>query len=145
MQTAPRTDSPDLATRWQMFGQLLVVLARQLLRLERQRAVSAHAKAEQLELCVRAALVTLNRQIAQQTDHEGVRDPALTHMRAIALALLALAMFLQGLRARMRVSAGWGDEATHASIAGERLCGDAAAALSPEPVIGLPGGYFDSS
>ena len=145
MQTAPRTDSPDLATRWQMFAQLLVVLARQLLRLERQRAVGAHAKAEQLELCVRATLVTLNRQIAQHTDHEGARDPALTHMRAIALALLALAMFLQGLRARMRVSAGWGDEASLASIAGEPLCCDAATVLSPEPVICLPGGYFDSS
>ena len=131
----------SVRARWQLFGLMAVVIARSLVRLERLGVGEAWAKADALELWVRGAVHLLNREIAEASAAGEPDDPEaageLAHMRAIAVALLALAMFLQSLKEQLPRK-GAGRYAYRASA-----FAIAAASLPASPIQGAS--YLDSS
>ena len=102
-----RTSSPllRLQRKWRAFGMMAVVFARALLRLERAGGWDAYRHAEDLEIRLRTAIIEIYRDIdeAEESSESQTEDEALalSHLRAIALALLGLVLFLQDLKARL--------------------------------------------
>jgi len=94
----------DLSQKWRLFGLMAVAIARRVAALERAGGGKAWAMASQLELWVRGAVFEINRQIATASEagEPATEDEAhaLNHLKAIALSLLALALFLHGLKTR---------------------------------------------
>lgn len=82
---------------------MLLAFTRQLLRLEKTGARGAAEKAETLELAARAALTEINRQITHiRAGPITAKDEQfIGELCAVAIALLALAMFLAEIRSRM--------------------------------------------
>lgn len=131
----------NVRARWQLFGLMAVAIARSLVRLERLGVGEGWAKANALELWVRGAVHLLNREIAEASAAGEPDDPeaagALAHMRAIAVTLLALAMFLQSLKDQLPRK-GAGRFALRASAFAE-----AVACVPASPI--RASGYLDSS
>ena len=96
---APRS-LQSLAAQWRVFGLLLVAFARRLVALDKSGVRGQAAEAERLSLWAGAALVQLNRQIALLSDvpKDAEAEHHFNHLKAMALALLALMMFAQKLR-----------------------------------------------
>ena len=85
-----------LAAQWRMLGLMLVAYARKVSGLQHAAAGTAKLEAERLELWTRCMLAVLNRQVLalQASGRELSEDErqALAHMKAMSLALLALAI-----------------------------------------------------
>ena len=120
---------------------MAVVFARALLRLERAGGWDAYRHAQDLEIRLRAAIIEIYRDIDEAEDaSESLTEDealALSHLRAIALALLGLVLFLQDLKARLpRKGSGVFAYAGFGAVHGETL-NTAAPIYAP--------GYLDSS
>lgn len=97
-----------LRARWYGFALMAVAYARRILSAKRAGRGEARAQAEMLELCVRAALIDINRDIAEaaQPEEESAEADALAHLKTIALTLLALVVFLTEFKTRCPAGCG---------------------------------------
>ncbi len=113
----------QLRWKWHMFAVAALAFARVLAGLERAGARGVWAKAHVLEIISLAAYTDVCRAAETIQPGEPDADKALAHLNTIALALLAIALILQGMKARL---AGQGIAASR------RACEH-----RPAPVLGL--------
>ena len=83
--TSPAPDLQALTTRWFLFAQMLIALARQMTALEYTGAVAALHKADRVDVMAQLALVEVIR------DHANVRTLASSPERETALDKLLFA------------------------------------------------------
>lgn len=99
--SAPLPSLDVLTQQWKLLGFAVTCFAQIILRLAKTNPQQALHKAGQLDLFLRAALLILTKHIAAQPGGNETRkdEPfALTHLKAIYGALLALMLFIQGLK-----------------------------------------------
>ena len=130
-----------LLAHWLIFARALIGCARRVSNMQRTRAPEAWACAHQLELCARAGLIEIMRDVraihAREDTLSDAEQAAFRRLTTIAGALIALAFFAQHLKAQL---AGRGVSAVLMQ-----------APNRPEAVLRLSGigraapGYLDSS
>ena len=135
---ARRIRSPleQLAIQWSLFGQLLVVFARQVVLADKLCASGGIRKAELLEAAIYAALIQLSAEIARAKPRGEKDRAALAHLKTVHALLSVMALMVRQLKAdfQARVDA----FAALSSTARER------AWALPDAQIGGPG-FLDSS
>ena len=91
-----------LAAKWRLIGLLAVAFAQLMRRYEGGCVHGARAQAEQLEVYVRAAQVTLLKEVSEVLEagapQNAADEAALAHLRVIAGCLLAVAMVLESVK-----------------------------------------------
>ena len=97
---------PRLAAQWRLFGLMATAFARKILHADRRGARGTQAQAEMLEVCICAALVTLNQKIRCAQEMSAPRTPeendAILRLQTIAVSLLRLVLLLRWLRASVK-------------------------------------------
>jgi len=98
-----------LAGQWVLLVMACLGYARTLSSLKEAGARGTRAQVETLELAVRTAIVSLNREIILLRQKPGARTPedevALNHMSAVWMTLWYLAAFLAYLKIGLKLSA----------------------------------------
>ena len=114
-----------LALRWSLFGQMLVVFARQVTLAHTLGAARGIRRAEQLEAMLYAALVQLSAEIAAAAPKTAADKAALLHLKTVHALLGVIALMARQLKSDLAGHVEW------------------LAALSGAPtayVAGMPGG-----
>ena len=125
-----------LALRWSLFGQMLVVFARQVTLAHTLGAARGIRRAEQLEAMLYAALVQLSAEIAAAAPKTAADKAALLHLKTVHALLGVVALMARQLKADLAGHVEW--------LAA--LCGAPRERAYAKPAAPLaPPGYLDSS
>ena len=94
-----------LLARWLVFARAMIGCARRASNMQRARAPEAWACADQLELCARAGLIEIMRDVraihAREDTLSDSEQAAFRRLTTIAGALIALAFFAQHLKTQL--------------------------------------------
>lgn len=102
-----RSSLEQLAIQWSLFGQMLVVFARQVTLAHTLGAARGIRRAEQLEAMLYASLIQLSAEIAAAAPKTAADKAALLHLKTVHALLGVIALMARQLKADLAGHVEW--------------------------------------